>query len=137
VKRDLKFFIRIEKLRKAKKAEKISETELINILKEIFEKYKVIKSQKFLINEIKKRTNKSLPNIKKIRRIIAKLGIKIIYISRKGNVQENCPVCDSPLFEKIYFNLKNEKVVEYYCKVCEYKSNDKRDVPIKFKFLRL
>ncbi|MEM0480610.1 MAG: hypothetical protein QXQ14_00245 [Candidatus Aenigmatarchaeota archaeon] len=136
MKRDLKFFVKIEKLKKARRKKKIEESELRKILEEIIKEHKVIKSQGLLIKEIKKRTDKALPNIKKIRRILIKLGAKVFYVTRKDDFQENCPVCGNPFSEKYSLNLKGEKIIEYYyCKLCGFKTKDRKDLPIKFKFV--
>ncbi|MEM0324457.1 MAG: hypothetical protein QXW35_00985 [Candidatus Aenigmatarchaeota archaeon] len=136
--KNISFFVKIEKLKKARKREKASEKEIFEILKDAYNKKIVFKSQDKLIKYLKEKVgNKNLPSKEKIRKIIIKVGYKIKYSTKKVDKELNkCPICFSPLFEKYSINLRNEKIIEYYyCKFCNFKTKDKRDLPIKLKFI--
>lgn len=136
--KNLSFFIRIEKLKQARKKEKVEESEIFKILKECYNKRIVFSSQGKLIEYIKNKVgDKILPSREKIRRLAIKAGYKIKYFTKKIEKEmDRCPICNSPFFEKYSTNLKNEKITEYYyCKVCKFKTKDKKDLPIKFKFI--
>lgn len=136
--KNLSFFIRIEKLKQARKKEKVDEKEIIKLLNELKNRKFVFKSQSDLLNYIREKfKDKNLPSKEKIRRIAIKVGYRIRYVTRKiKKFLEDCPVCGSSLAEKYIENLNGEKVILYYfCKFCKYKTKDKRDLPIKFKFI--
>lgn len=136
--RDLSFYIRIERLKQARKREKIDEKELLDFLTELKNKKLVFNSQGELLEKIKRTfKDKNLPSKEKIRKIAIKVGYKIKYVTKKVEKElEKCPICDSPLFEKYDVNLKGEKsVIYYFCKFCGFKTKDKRDLPIKFRFI--
>jgi len=136
--RNLSFFIRIEKLRAARKREKASEKEIYDLLKKAYEKRIIFKSQseliKFLRENIK---NKNLPLKKVIREIAIRVGYKIKYFTKRTRKEyENCPVCGKFLSKVTAFNIKKESIIlEYVCKFCKFKTKDKKDLPIKFKFI--
>lgn len=137
-KKDLKFFITLEKLRKAREKEKASEREIMKVLIDSYNNRIYFNSLSELINYLKSKfPDKNLPKKELIRRIAIRAGYKIKYVCKRVEKPlEKCPICGLPLFEKISFNLKGEKTVEYYyCKFCNYKSRDRRDLPTKFKFI--
>lgn len=136
--RNLTFFIRIEKLRAARNKERASEKEIYDLLKGAYEKRLVFRSQgeliKFLKDNLK---DKILPSKEIIRKIAIRVGYKIKYFTKRVEEEyEECPICGSPLTKITTHNIKGEPVIlEYECKFCKFKTKDKKDLPIKFKFI--
>ncbi|MEM5828067.1 MAG: hypothetical protein QW197_01005 [Candidatus Aenigmatarchaeota archaeon] len=138
VQKNLKFFITIEKLKKAREKERVSEKEVMKVLIDSYNQRINFNSLSILINYLKSKfPDKILPKKEIIRRIAIRAGYKVKYVCKKVEKPlEKCPICGLPLFEKFSYNLKGEKVVDYYyCKFCGYKSRDRKDLPIKFKFI--
>ena len=136
--KNLLFFIRIEKLKAARKKERASEKEIYNLLKNAYEKRIIFRSQSELINYLKDNLkDKLLPSKEIIRKVAIKVGYKIKYSTKRIDKEyRECPVCGSPLTKIITHNIKGEPVIsEYECKFCKFKTKDKKDLPIKFKFI--
>lgn len=136
--KNLAFFIRIEKLRKSAKKKKIEKNVVLKTLREAYENRIIFKSQKDLILYLQSKfKDKKLPSKEKIRKAAIIAGYKIKYFTKKIEKEfEKCPICSSNFSEHYSINLKGEKILDFYfCKFCGFKTKDKKDLPIKFKFI--
>ncbi len=134
--KNLKYFIRIQKIREIAKKPILDELKLKQILKEIANEKKIFNSTKEIREEIQKRIGKKykLPSTKRLLKTILKVGAKIKVRKKKIKKEfEKCPVCQNYLRAKIEKNLKGEKTVLYYfCPFCNFKTKDKKEVPIRY-----
>lgn len=73
---------------------------------------------------------------KRLREIaISMPGVRIVPLTRKGQVPKKCPACTSSLRKVWTRNLKGRKVVEgLVCPKCSYKGRGGRWSPAKYGF---